>query len=96
MMDVDKGRDLFVHLKKWFSLVFEGGRSFPGRALRTSSDDWNPDVGFIQESGLNSDFSHPGLGFGEPTVFVLGCSWNICLFVPISCYCPLPTLSQSI
>lgn len=74
MMDVDKGRGLFVHPKKWFSLVFEGGRSFPTRALRTSSDDWNPDEGFIQESGLNSDSSHPGLGFGEPTVFVLGCT----------------------
>lgn len=83
VMDVDKGRDLFVHPKKLFSLFFERGRSFPTRPLRTLPDEWNPEEGFPLEFGLNSDFSHPGWCFGEQAVSVLGCTWNIRLALSI-------------
>lgn len=83
MMDVDKGRHLFVHPKKQFSLFFffwgGGGYSFHTPPLRTLSDERNPEEGFIQKFGFHSDFNDPGLCFGEQTVFVLSCTWNIWL-----------------
>lgn len=79
MMDVDKGRDLFVHPKKLFSLVFERGCN---TSTRTLSDEGNPEEEFI----LEGDFNHPGLCFEEQTVVVLGCTWNIWLVLSI---CPV-------